>query len=138
MQKEVKGKSNLQDAIKGVGNFRSGESVTDYNPLQPSVEVKETDLSDEIECVFVPRSASSVQSQSLLMADSFATAEQEQSLRTAGSFATAAQSLLRSNASSEKGDTLSLKFEIDEVSRGLALMFILLWLCGCAFQEPIY
>ena len=127
LQKYVQRNSNLTYAIQEVGNSPSDDSVTDYNSLHPSVEVKETDLSDEIECVFVPRSASSVQSQSLLMADSFATAEQEQSLRTAGSFATAAQSLLRSNASSEKGDTLSLKFEIDEVSRGLALMFIL-WL----------
>ena len=127
LQKYVQRNSNLTYAIQEVGNSPSDDSVTDYNSLHPSVEVKETDLSDEIECVFVPRSASSVQSQSLLMADSFATAEQEQSLRTAGSFATAAQSLLRSNASSEKGDTMSLKFEIDEVSRGLALMFIL-WL----------
>ena len=127
LQKYVQRNSNLTYAIQEVGNSPSDDSVTDYNSLHPSVEVKETDLSGEIECVFVPRSASSVQSQSLLMADSFATAEQEQSLRTAGSFATAAQSLLRSNASSEKGDTLSLKFEIDEVSRGLALMFIL-WL----------
>ena len=127
LQKYVQRNSNLTYAIQEVRNPPSDDSVTDYNSLHPSVEVKETDLSDEIECVFVPRSASSVQSQSLLMADSFATAEQEQSLRTAGSFATAAQSLLRSTATSEKGDTLSLKVEIDEVSRGLALMFIL-WL----------
>ncbi len=133
LQKYVQRNSNLTYAIQEVGNTPSDDSVTDYNSLHPSVEVKETDLSDEIECVFVPRSASSVQSQSLLMADSFATAEQEQSLRTAGSFATAAQSLLRSNASSEKGDTLSLKVEIDEVSR----VWLICSYCGCSFQETI-
>ena len=121
LQKYVQRNSNLTYAIQEVGNLSSDDSVTDYNSLHPSVEVKETDLSDEIECVFVPRSTSSVQSQSLLMTDSFATAEQEQSLRTAGSFATAAQSLLRSTAGSEKGDTLSLKVEIDEVSKGWSI-----------------
>ena len=106
--------SRLEHTIKQLVDrpFDEG-SVADYNSAHPSVDVKETDLSDEIECVFVARNTSSVHSPSLANADSFATAEQEQSLRTAGSFATAEQSLLRSVA--EKGDTLALKVEIDEV-----------------------
>jgi len=97
--------------------FSLGESVAASNSVHPSVEVKETDLIDEIECVFVPRNTSSVYSQSLQNADSFATAEQEHSLRTAGSFAAAEQSLLRSIVGSEECDTLALKVEVDEVSR---------------------
>ena len=111
-------KSSELEHIQQLGDYPSEEedSVADYNSAHPSVDVKETDLSDEIECVFVARNTSSVQSPSLANADSFATAEQEQSLRTAGSFATAEQSLLRSVVGSEKGDTLALKVEIDEVS----------------------
>ena len=117
LQKYANKKSGLEHTIQQLGSYPSEEedSVADYNSAHPSVDVKETDLSDEIECVFVARNTSSVQSPSLANADSFATAEQEQSLRTSGSFATAEQSLLRSVIGSEKGDTLALKVEIDEV-----------------------
>ena len=117
LQKYANTSSELEH-IQQLGDYPSEEedSVADYNSAHPSVDVKETDLSDEIECVFVARNTSSVQSPSLANADSFAMAEQEQSLRTAGSFATAEQSLLRSVVGSKKGDTLALKVEIDEVS----------------------
>lgn len=103
LQKYADKSSRLEHTIQQLGDYPSeeGDSVADYNSAHPSVDVKETDLSDEIECVFVARNTSSVQSPSLANADSFATAE---------------QSLLRSVVGSEKGDTLALKVEIDEVS----------------------
>ena len=117
LQRYIEKSSRLEQTIQQLGDCPSEEdSVSGYNSAHPSVDVKEADLSEEIECVFVARNTSSVHSPSLGNADSFATAEQEQSLRTAGSFATAEQSLLRSIVGSERGDTLALKVEIDEVS----------------------
>ena len=117
LQKYADKSTRLEQTIQQLGDYPSEYgSMADYHSAHPSVDVKEMDLSDEIECVFVDRNTSSVHSQSLVNADSFDTAEQEQSLRTAGSFATAEQSLLRSVVGSEKGDTLALKVEIDAVS----------------------
>ena len=117
LQKYADKSTRLEQTIQQLGDYPSEYgSMADYHSAHPSVDVKEMDLSDEIECVFVDRNTPSVHSQSLVNADSFDTAEQEQSLRTAGSFATAEQSLLRSVVRSEKGDALALKVEIDAVS----------------------